>query len=759
MKPKKRKLKRFMNKKTAASSLILLVYCQLLFAQISEGGNPVSFLYPLLTNRYLQPIQMPAVDEAALRAEDAHSDHQKEKPKRFGKVFDVALSPENDGILDQLPNGDKIWRLAISSANARSINLVFSKYKLPAGAQLFLYNADHSEIYGAFTSANNQADEMLGTTLISGNQTIVEYYEPAWVEFAGKLEIGKIVHGYRSPGEGEDAELRGFGDSEFCQNNVNCAIAADWHAQKRAVCRIVNGGDWCTGGLVNNTNNDGTPYVLSANHCFSSNIGTWVFWFNWESDNCSNPSNSPAHQSVSGATLKARNSASDFLLLLLNTPPPLSFDAFYGGWDRSGNIPQSGTCIHHPSGDIKKISFDTDPLTNGTWTNTPSNSHWITIWDDGVTEPGSSGSLLFDQNKRIVGQLHGGASSCATSTLDDQFGKFSLSWSHGSTVSTRLSDWLDPTNTGLETLDGYNAVNGDYLSISPANQNVPSDAGNVGFTISSNTAWNLSTTDTWLSFDTPDGTNNAVITVSYDQNTSLSSRTGVITITYADLSKTITVTQQGATMFTCENDNEPQNKTQGSSTPTIPLNIDKFSQIASASDIDWWKFSLGNTVTLNMTLNSLPADFDLDLRRGNGDLIASSFNDSTAAENIEQTLTAGVYFVRIFGYNGAFDNTDCYKLRINTSANTGNEPVIGDKHTDELIINLLPNPADTKTTVEIASKGYATADVVDVMGRILASKKGKGIIELDLANLHTGIYFVRVKADSKTATQKLIIQR
>ncbi len=748
-----------MHKRIPVTILVFFTLSQVLFGQISSGGTPVSFLYPLLTTRYLQVIEMPAVDEAALRAEDATTDGRLEKPKRFGKVANVSLSPQQDGVLDLLPNGDKLWRLAISSKGARSINLVFSTFKLPVGGQLFLYNADRSEIFGAFTEANNQADGVLGTTLVSGETIIIEYFEPAWVLFSGQLEIGKVVHGYRTPGEGESAEVRGFGDAEFCQNNVNCDVGADWQAQKRSVCRIINDGDWCTAALINNTSNDGTPYVLSANHCYSANVGSWVFWFNWESPNCTNPTVSPTYQSTSGSTLKARNSASDFLLLELNTPPPASYDVFYAGWNRSDNAPQRGTCIHHPSGDIKKISFDDNQLVSGTWSGTPSNSHWTTLWNDGVTEPGSSGSPLFDQNKLIVGQLHGGASSCNSPEFADEFGKFSLSWDLGSSAATRLSNWLDPTNSGLVTLQGNNAVNGPFLTVSPANQNVLSDAGNVAFTITSNTTWTLSSTETWITLADASGENNAVITVGYTENTSLITRVGQVTVAYEDLVKVFTVTQQGASIAVCENDGEPANKDDNSNTPAIALNAEKFSLIASSSDVDWWKFTLGSTVTAVITLNSLPADYDLDLRRTDGELITSSFNDSTISETIKRTLTAGTYFVRVFGYNSVFDAADCYKLYISTTSSSGNEPIITDKHTDELIASLTPNPTWSQTTVGIASKDNATADVIDVTGRILFSKKGKGIIELDLIDYPSGVYFVRVRADNKISTQKLVIQR
>jgi lysyl endopeptidase len=429
-----------MKKKCLLFFFINAVFFTNLQAQISKGGMPVSFLYPEVSSRYMQAEVMQFVDADRLREEDAITDTDAsiEKILRFGYAMQVDFSINNSGVTDVLPNGDKIWRLAIKSAGANTINLIFSKYYVPLGAQLFIYSADKRHIIGAFTEDNNQMDQKLGTTLVEGEESIIEYYEPSWVSFPGQIAIETVVHGYRLPGEGDDE--RGFGGAGSCNNNVNCPEGANWTDQKRSVARIVNGGDWCTGALINNTSNDGTPYFLTANHCYTSNYSTWVYWFNYESIGCTNPGTAPTAQTLSGATLVSRNAASDFMLVQLNTTPPTNYNVFYAGWNRSATTATSATCIHHPSGDIKKISFDNNTLTNSSWSGTPANSHWHTIWDDGVTEGGSSGSPLFDQNKRIVGQLHGGASFCGGSDLSDEYGKFSLSWDLGTTTATRLKE-------------------------------------------------------------------------------------------------------------------------------------------------------------------------------------------------------------------------------------------------------------------------------------------------------------------------------
>ncbi|MCE2496810.1 MAG: trypsin-like peptidase domain-containing protein [Flavobacteriales bacterium] len=228
-----------------------------------------------------------------------------------------------------------------------------------------------------------------------------------------------------------------------------------WSVQKRSVAIIlVGGGGLCNGAMVNNTANDGTPYFLTADHCLGGNIANWVFRFNWEAPTCTN-ANPTNMQTVSGAVLRASNGGSNFALLELSSMPPASYNVYYAGWDKSGNFPTEQVAIHHPSGDIKKISFDDDPAAQATWGGAQC---WhILDWEDGTTEGGSSGSPLFDQNHRIIGQLYGGTASCSNN-IDDYYGRFDVSWD-GASASSRLRDWLDPGNNATDTLNGYDPNN------------------------------------------------------------------------------------------------------------------------------------------------------------------------------------------------------------------------------------------------------------------------------------------------------------
>ncbi len=517
------------------------------YAQVSVGGTPVSFLVSSLNSaRVAVPlVEMPKVDADALKREDLVRDREMNKPLRFGKRLEVALNPDNAGVWHSLGNGDRLWRVTILSKGAMTMNFIFSKFKLPEGAQLFIYNANHSDVIGAFTSANNQPNEMLGTTLVKGQEVTIEYYEPAYVASPGKLEIGTVVHGYRSiPAvKSEDSQAR-FGDSGSCNININCTQGNDWQSQKRSVARIiVNGGDWCTGALINNTAKDGKAYFLTADHCFSNNVSTWVFWFNYEASGCANPANEPGNQSMSGSQLKARNATSDFCLLQLNQKPPANYNVFYAGWNRSSSVSGSGASIHHPSGDIKKISLATITSADANF--------WKASWTTAsITEPGSSGSPLFDSNKRIVGQLQGGPSFCgvAPANKHDFYGKFSVSWNTGSTASKRLKDWLAPDGSNPTTLNGLNATSLAALAVSPANENVVGTDQPSTFQVNATDSWEVVSTDSWIEVNpaTKKGAGNQQIQASYKPNTTGITRKGTITIRQGSLVSTVSVTQLGS---------------------------------------------------------------------------------------------------------------------------------------------------------------------------------------------------------------------
>ncbi len=453
---------------------VMLCLSRPLLAQVSEGGKPYTFSNPVADS--ILTIRMESIDVASLLAEDALEAQQgKHVSPRFGYPFEVNMGLDSAGTWTELPSGDRVWRLRIVAPGAYSINLLYDEFNLSPGAKFFIYNEDRSMVLGAFSSVNNKDHGKFSTGPVQGSVSILEYYEPANVRDKGRLHISRVVHAYRnffghsdSGTLNKELSLLDFGDSDTCENNVNCPEGAPWADEKRSVVMVLiaDGTRMRSGAIINNTRLDYTPYLLAAFHSIdrSPRDGSisqserevaeqWIIMFNYESPDCSD-SDGPTNQTVSGTTLLASNVASDFALLELSVTPPAWYDIYYAGWSNLNTAPGSSVCIHHPEGDIKKISFDNDPATSSTWSGAPSNSHWKVIWDDGTTEPGSSGSPLFDPIHRIAGQLDGGWASCSNPDASDYYGKFSRSWAYGGSASSRLKDWLDPDGTAAETLGG-----------------------------------------------------------------------------------------------------------------------------------------------------------------------------------------------------------------------------------------------------------------------------------------------------------------
>jgi len=435
--------------------LFLIIIISLnLSAQKNIGGNPLSFdkAFALAPQNLIPKLYFPKLNNDKLLAE-ALENESKDRPWQFGKNIFIDVDFKSLALIDSLPQGI-LYRLMLVSSGALTLNLKFSEFKIPENAVLYIYNFNKTDIIGGFTSENMQKSGTFATSLIKGDKVILEYFEPYKTDFSGKLVIGRITHGFRGIGEAG----KNFGNSGDCNMNVACSDADAWQNQVRSVCMLLTGGSgFCTASLINNTQEDGIPYILTANHCYEDPADL-VFWFNWQSETCENPSSSPSHDDLSGAVLRARDYESDFCLFEMNDVPPYTYNVYYAGWNKE-NIPSvSSVCIHHPSADIKKISFDDNSAVSDYYLGNSSDteSHWKVIWDrNTTTEGGSSGSPLFNQDGKIIGQLHGGYASCDNLDQPDWFGKFSYSWDTGTSPETRLKDWLDPLDIDVSEFEGY----------------------------------------------------------------------------------------------------------------------------------------------------------------------------------------------------------------------------------------------------------------------------------------------------------------
>ena len=459
---------------------------------MDEIPLPAVLTHPLQPQQLVPAVLAPPVNIDEAMKEGLHLEAQGHAP-RYAINNAVKITPNDSGAWEALDEFNSVWRLRVQSRGAISLNFGFTDYLMPQGGRLFIYSSDMRMTIRPFTARDNAAHGELWTPPVVGEEAVIEVVVPNESRRQLKLTLGSINVGYREfaiPREfrkGDDGGLA----SGACNVDVACPEAAGWEDEIAAVAIISTGGStFCTGFMVNNTAQDRTPYFMTAAHCGvnAGNAASLVAFWNHENSFCrpigsaasGSPGDGPLTMFSTGSIHRASFGASDFTLVEFTADPNPNWGVTFAGWDRSGANPPNGAGIHHPQsspGEEKRISFwggpgSTHPSHGSSWgcsafPGPGDNSHIKVYWTPGlgVTEPGSSGSPLFDNNHRVIGQLHGGASACGATgeNLSDCYGRMSLSFTGGSSSATRLSDWLDPAATGQTTLDTLGAG----LSLAP----------------------------------------------------------------------------------------------------------------------------------------------------------------------------------------------------------------------------------------------------------------------------------------------------
>ncbi len=756
------------------------------FSQQGDGGLPKTFKEVVDYNK----IDKRVFDEpniTALKIEDSLTDNSGTAPWRFGFNNNTNINISNSGTWINLPNGDRIWQLVVVCKNALTINLTFSQTVIPTGNELYVYNPSKDFILGKFTASHLYNGE-LGTELVPGEMTIVEYFVPKGSSI-GNVNICTVTHGYRTPNE---FLLRAFGDSGACNVNVNCPEGTAWIQQRNSVVMLVSGSNgFCTGALINNTLNDGKPYVLTANHCYS-NPATWIFRFQWESTSCINPSTSPTFQSLSGAVLRAQGTPSDFCLVeitggLVNGSVPAAYTPYFSGWDNTETISPSAACIHHPSGDIKKIAIENNALISTSFGGSPSNSHWgVLSWDLGVTEPGSSGSPLFNQNRRIIGQLHGGASACGASVLSDEYGKVSVSWNPaGSTTSGQLKHWLDPNNTNASFVDGYDPSNAPTITLDAGLSNsafiqTSLCGSNYIPNVTISNGGSQTVTTAVISYSIDGGT-----AQNYNWNGSLAQfQTQVINLPPVQLlpgnhtfSATVSQVNNGVDELSVNNATNTQFLVtainQTSNLLKVTLLTDNYS-----SETYMEVLSSNGTVVWFQGNESFAGTYGTNNTPGPTDPTSPLLDNTTYNWDVPLSLN-DCYTFKIYDYYGDglsgfiadgslslanHNNINFYTLSTpNFGAELGivfkNISTIGLVESENHELNVFPNPANDLLFIYLPSSAKQIS-IVDIYGKLIYSEPALfESHELKISSLATGTYWLKVDlTNGRTALKRFIKQ-
>lgn len=451
-------------------------------------------------------LKFAALDMQKVAAEDL-ARTGKPAPVRFAIPHDVKVVPGTQGAWADYADGTSEWRLEVSTPDAVHLNFGFTRFQLPPSAEMTIESRDGKHRQGPWKHADNPVTGQLWTQVLPDEAAVIVLRVATAEKALVDVTLGRVGHGYT-----------GFGftakhcKSGACNTDVACLGDMDpWNENRRSVAALTLGGtDNCTGSLVNSTAGDRRLLFATATHCgiTAANVATLLAYFNYESPTCRTPGSAASGQPLPRPTTTLAGQAfiastpspfgggasgprSDWTLLqLASSPNQNSFNLYWAGWDRrppptTCSEPASpsstvGLCasIHHPSVDEKRITFVQEPMILDNIAGGV-NVHWRANWDPtppilpnvpapqpatlppSVTEPGSSGSPLYNADRRLVGVLSGGPSACGQTgaNLRDQYGGLFHAWEGGGTATTRMRDHLDPAGTNPEFIDGIGQCN------------------------------------------------------------------------------------------------------------------------------------------------------------------------------------------------------------------------------------------------------------------------------------------------------------
>lgn len=387
---------------------------------------------------------------------------------QFGKIIPVSFQLKDFDLVKIKDDGTQIYHLKIIAPKAIALNLYFSQVQMDPSAKIFIFSPFENKISPSIEASQVLEDQTIITDHYNGDMLWIEYHHPSNSDFQNPFIISGLTYCYKPVKAGS-----GFGDSDFCMINVACSESSNYSNAVAASLRIkVINVDattaWCSGTLVNNTSNNGTPYILTANHCrinsSISKLNDWEFYFNYQQPTCQRTTIEPTLLVLKGADFIASPGtddgefSSDFLLLKLKSTINKNWNVVFSGWNRTGAATSSGVSIHHPFGDVKKISTFKNQPTSVQY-GSVGGTHFRVLWSAtpngfSTTEGGSSGAGLFNANGHLIGALTGGGASCQNNALPDFYGRFWFSWDrYGSISSQRLKDWLDPIQSNVTFLE------------------------------------------------------------------------------------------------------------------------------------------------------------------------------------------------------------------------------------------------------------------------------------------------------------------
>lgn len=716
---------------------ILIVFLGLGFelsGQIGHGGRPAVFQ----KGKAMQVMSEKAgvnfaPPPASVIAENSYRD-EKGRPLQFAYPNFVDLTPQNSGATTVMDDGSLLWQLNIKSPGAYSLNLIFDEFRLSKGDTVFIYNPSGSFVIGALTEENNKEWGGLATAPIPGDEVVVEWKGQKSSREGTRLKIGAVNHDYLNIFKYLNAGIGEFGSSGSCHPDLSCADNGTYLQNGQSVCQVIVGGtEYCSGTLMNNSNNDGTPFVLTAGHCLGSELSpeSVVFIFNYEVPACQTRIQGSMAHSISGSYLRAFADQLDFALLEMSAYPPEYFRTYYAGWNLNETHSSIAHTIHHPSGDVKKLAVSSTSPTGASFNaysvfNNPfePDSHWrIAEWEQGSTEGGSSGSGLFVEDGELIGLLSGGSATCSN-PVNDYFVRLDKIWNFLPHDTARVDIWLNPSDDGRTIQPGYDPNHATLLRFS----HFPAAGSPQTVTVSSGDGFwtgpnSMQITDVAERYDElASGKVYGVFLMPGENVVNGDGRVNVKIWSGIERPKVLMAEKKGVVI-------------QGSANKEVLVLFDKPVVVSGP-------FYVGYEIDQSLPIDSF-AVYQADISEGDNSLF---LNDPVLGWQAYNVLS---------GNEPAILWADPVVGEVVFTDSTNYEPVSSD-----FIIS--PNPVSTTINLYYPHDGEGIVSVFDLSGRKLLNRyvgifNNKGIIELE-APLMPGVYFLQMEIGGERRIRKFMVK-
>ena len=380
-------------------------------------------------------------------------------------------------------SGGRAARVALASPGAGSLRLAIDLAGVPVDVEMvFFGSADPARLEGP-VRVGDVADrtQPWWSPLTEGETQTVEFFVPARHDPARlTLAVAGAAHVFTTPSSGFTKRLQDIGLAGPCNVDIPCSgLATDGAFRNAAgsVAQMVfNDGGFttlCTGTLLADGDaSSQAPWFYGANHCFENEdppyktasqmqavASTLTTLWGFEASACNSRTPRPGWSQLGGgATFIHNDVATDVLFLRLNAAPPAG--AYYSGWDANPVVTGNGlVALHHPQGDLKKVTQGTALGFSTPGVAGASASFIEARWSSGTTEPGSSGAGIWTASGGqyyFRGGLWGGTALCTNMGGSDHFSRFDRAYpalapylGSGAAPATDYTDlWWNPNESG-----------------------------------------------------------------------------------------------------------------------------------------------------------------------------------------------------------------------------------------------------------------------------------------------------------------------